>query len=372
MDSHVFYLNPNQLADMSNYKINGVAPIAFAMITTTESRSIYIFPSTFTFPRQVQSIYKGTTLTTRPAWMLYLIGDGIYSPSYIFIRKILPGFQEPVFVLLNDNTPKDITNYYVEYDGEAYFNRVNFAFTYEVFMNAFNNIITAADTGYNPNANKTYISFTVYDNPNLIPIIDFYDNTEPGSDTNDIRIQTMNDLNQNTNYKPKKPAHLGFRNDTIFTEYPIFKPNIKPDNETTANETTENIKSLTPNPPRKHKSKENDNKVHFSASAISTKPNYPTSYEPMEIEDDWHVRNQNQSQGFYFETPNPNKTSNYSERQQNINNDTFEDLSTSLDNQQDQKKQPQSTKRFSFRIVSDPNDKNNNNNNNNNGGFDLN
>ena len=91
----------------------------------------------------------------------------------------------------------------------------------------------------------------------------------------------------------------------------------------------------------------------------------------MEIEEDWHEENQNQSQDFDFQTPDPNKTSNYSERQQNINNDTFEDLSTSLDNQQDQKQQPQSTKRYSFRIVSDPNDKNNNNNNNN-GGFDLN
>lgn len=71
-----------------------------------------------------------------------------------------------------------------------------------------------------------------------------------------------------------------------------------------------------------------------------------------------------QSQDFYFETPNPNKTSNNLRRQKNINNQAFEDQSSKEEyNRQTTSNQPQSTKHYKFKIVEVSDDKNNNNNN---------
>ena len=397
MDSKVIYLNPNQLADMSRYKIDDVAPITFALITVEKNR--YFFPSIFIFPKQAKSTTKGDMLTSRPTWIIYLDGDTPEKPSYVFTKKILTGYQEPIFILIVDNTPKALTKYYKNYNGESYFHKTYFAFTSESFIKAFDNIITAADINYDPNAAQTYLSFYIYDNPEKIPIIDCYVNTTPESDNEEIAKSITADLNHNTGTKSIEKSAFSFRNDTIADEYPVFKPrkitqdsgfNTKESISTPKRFDAKLIKMLEKisnqlqmqqsEPIYKHLPK--DNKVHFSASAKRTIPNSSETYqkivqqnnslpnyEPMEIEEDWHEENQNQSQGFDFETPNPNKTSNYYERQQNINNNnnnTFEDLSS----EEEYNQQPQSTKRYSFRIVSDPNDKNNNNNNN--GGFDLN
>ena len=51
-------------------------------------------------------------LTSRPTWIIYLDGDTLEKPSYMFTKKILRGFQEPVFILIVDNTPKALTKYY--------------------------------------------------------------------------------------------------------------------------------------------------------------------------------------------------------------------------------------------------------------------
>lgn len=394
MTSKVMYLNPNQLADMSRYKIGDVAPIAFAFITVEKSK--YFFPSTFIFPKQAKSTTKGDMLTSRPTWIIYLDGDTPEKPSYVFTKKILPGYQDPIFILIVDNTPKAL-KHYKNYNGESYFHKTYFAFTSESFTNAFEHIITSADNNYDPNAAKTYLSFSIYDNPETIPIIDCYVNTTPESDNEEIAKSITADLKLSTGTKSIENSAFSFQNDTIADEYPVFKPRkITADIATNTKESSLipkrlDLRNMVPriNNMQPHQSQPiykqlpKDNKVHFSASAKRTipknsgtyqkiiqqnnsLPNYPTSYEPMEVEDDWHVGNQtrSKSKGFYFETPNPNKTSNYYERQQNINdNTTFEDSSS----EEEYNQQPQSTRRFRF--DRDPNDKNNNNTDR---GFDLN
>ena len=54
MDSKVIYLNPNQLADMSRYKIDDVAPITFALITVEKNRYFSLQFSYFQSKLKVQ------------------------------------------------------------------------------------------------------------------------------------------------------------------------------------------------------------------------------------------------------------------------------------------------------------------------------
>lgn len=94
-------------------------------------------------------------------------------------------------------------------------------------MAALNNMITAADIGYDPNEMQTYLWSLIYDNPKcLIHIFVFIDNTEPSSSTNNIWIEIMKDLNHNTSNEPKKSVNLGFRNDNVFDTVSVFKPNV--------------------------------------------------------------------------------------------------------------------------------------------------
>ena len=360
MNQQVMYLIPNQLTEMSNYKYNGESHIAWAMITTDKNK--YIFPSAFQLPLQVRCISEGDLFTGRPSWAIYFEGDKPNKPSYVFTRKVLPGYLN-VVVLVIDNTPKSLKIRHKEFNGRNYFQNVFITFPYNDFVEEIVKVRTPNDKDYKPKLPRIFFKCAIYDNPDIIPLIDVIEYEEPGSDPNDIANSIYNSLlhfnisnsDSDTQGQTKSMIPNGMESSAQKQLIPMSSDNKKPINNRLSTKLARDVNSRNTGSELQFKlpTFNSSNKVQFAESAKKTLPTRFLSQHPpnsggtTKSYQDESSYSTNGNNAFSFETPNTNKTFNPRQRLDNIMNTTFSGSSTPDTSSTEHK--------YNFRIIHDDN-----------------